>query len=337
MAQRHLQSRTSRTSSDTASRPTVPFTVPEAVLKGQAKRLLTEMRRTHAGTTLSQAQALLARVWNETDWPTLLHRRAQRGTGSPNTDPARTGPAEAWSLSAMNPMMLTSLLERWVSSPDADAMWSGRAKYLLRSVVPALMHALHEDGNRAVSPAQLLEGMGALSVQNLAHRRTLPPAMLDAVRSYLQFLPGYRVVDGWPDGLKNQMSDAAFDHHGYLLMQLTRPLQTLQDLMPNLGMVVWRRAWPLDLRQEDPRYEVIRGSWLDRQDRHALPLHLLQGPGTQPQARVLDLVERMAFTLSDDDAIKIRHWLERAIYPSFVTTAQTLDHVLTEPTTAASR
>lgn len=329
MAQRPTPSRTAASPSARPARlgtPTerVVFAVPDAVIKGQAKRLLAELRRTTPTTTLSQAQAMLARVWNEKDWHGL-QQRAQRAIKpeAPLLEP--------WSLERMNPRLLTLLLERWL--PPAEGMWPARTTDLIQAVVPTLVAVMAGETTGHVTPQALLDRLSLDSIVDLAHRGTLPAESLAAVRGYLQRLPGIQAGHGqdWGTRPKNLLLPQAYDHHGYLLMLLGVPLQTLQQLLPLLDTVVWESSWDEVLNPGHPLFEMTLGTWLDRREAHCLCGSHLFGSGHRPAVRLRDLLQRMAETLSDHEVAILRHWLNRASHPAFVPTALAMKARLSAP------
>lgn len=153
------------------------------------------------------------------------------------------GPQETKLSNTMNPFIAGSaggLTEMLVSLMDEsggdNAMWQGRAISLVSSIMMALVY-LRDNSGLLLDVDVIREHLILDQIQKLAKRRDLPPNILQAIRSYLRSLPGYK--ENAPGG---QQSETALDQHGYLQMQFTKILGSLSDtygyiFRTNLGEV----------------------------------------------------------------------------------------------------
>ncbi len=153
------------------------------------------------------------------------------------------GPQETKLSNTMNPFIAGSaggLTEMLVSLMDEgggdNAMWQGRAISLVSSIMMALVY-LRDNSGLLLDVDVIREHLILDQIQKLAKRRDLPPNILQAIRSYLRSLPGYKENVAGP-----QQSETALDQHGYLQMQFTKILGSLSDtygyiFRTNLGEV----------------------------------------------------------------------------------------------------
>ena len=105
---------------------------------------------------------------------------------------------------------------------DAD-IWIVRARVLLSAVVSALVY-LRDHHAIALTSTSLRQALGLPGLIELTQNTRLPSYLIQALQNYGQSLPDGR--GKFPD----QLTETALDHHGYLQMQFTRILGTVEEL-----------------------------------------------------------------------------------------------------------
>jgi intracellular multiplication protein IcmO len=132
---------------------------------------------------------------------------------------------------------LTNMLVTLMPEAGGDnAMWKERAVSLLGSLMPALTWLRdHRDVHLSISKVR--QALSFAEIIKLSRNQDLPDKRRDALKDYLNELPGYVDAAFDDDGKEKPMgpdvpqtdTQVPIQQHGYLTMQFTRSLQSLAD------------------------------------------------------------------------------------------------------------
>ncbi|MEA1938356.1 MAG: TraM recognition domain-containing protein, partial [Pseudomonadota bacterium] len=139
--------------------------------------------------------------------------------------------------SAGSASYLTNLMVGLMDEAGGDnAMWKGRAIALMTAIMPALTWKRDHEG-LLLDVGAVRDHLGLNKIVALSRQAQIPRRILDAIKGYLESLPGYLDEAFDDDGNEKPASpdDPQVDlstcrqQHGYLSMQFTRALGSLSD------------------------------------------------------------------------------------------------------------
>ena len=174
----------------------------------------------------SSLSALVRRFGRDDDLLVLNYM-----TGNTQTDSIPSNTMNPFSSGSAS--YLTNMLVELMPEAEGDnAMWKERAVSLCSALMPVLVYK-RDNQDVPLSVKTIRDALSLGAVVKYQRDDTVPEAIRDGLKGYLDTLPGF-VHEGFDDNGEirtdsGQDTTTASQQHGYLAMQFTRALQSLGD------------------------------------------------------------------------------------------------------------
>jgi len=243
--------------------PDTRFCAPESVLKGQVSRTLKELRKIDPRAKRADAEEALARIWGREGWHALrknaldFEARTMAGGARGGANEGRGADGSAFSPRTASREEWLDLVALAVNKDSENSSWETRAVSLAQGLVGVFFDERPE-GDLHVD--QLRTSMDLRALMEKAPNLPQTPAG-DAIRRYLENLPGAGLWDGRGDNV-------ARDLHGYVTMQFTdSSWAMMRALERHADVVISRSEWlggPNGLgKLTKAAREELEFTWLD--------------------------------------------------------------------------